>query len=137
MVMLVSCEYAPARAEDGISDYDVIEAAVMETARGRWFLAEHARRNRHAETENLRALLEQVRKAVQKTKPPTAGLRVQATFMQVLSPSQVSGAPLNAARPAPQQVKPDSGAAGLRVVHAAMFGSAEDTFDFSAARKAG
>ncbi len=57
--------------------------------------------------------------------------------MQVLSPSQVSGAPLNVPRAAPQQVKPESGAAVLRVVHAAMFGSAEDTFDFSAARKAG
>jgi hypothetical protein len=32
-------------------DYDAIEAAVMETARGRWFLTEYARRNRHADTE--------------------------------------------------------------------------------------
>jgi hypothetical protein len=31
-------------------DYEAIEAAVMETARGRWFLAEYARRNRHADT---------------------------------------------------------------------------------------
>src|SRR6478752_5218408 len=31
-------------------DYGAIEAAVMETARGRWFLAEFARRNRHADT---------------------------------------------------------------------------------------
>ena len=135
--MLVSCEYAPDRAEGSISDYDAIEAAVMETARGRWFLAEHARRNRHAETEQLRALLEQVRKSVQKTKPPTGGLRVAATFMQVLSPSQVSGAPLNVPRPAPQPVKPDSGAVVLRMVHAAMFGGSDDVFDFSAARKAG
>jgi hypothetical protein len=35
------------------SDYDAIEAAVMETARGRWFLAEFARRNRHADTRML------------------------------------------------------------------------------------
>lgn len=32
-------------------DYDAIAAAVMETARGRWFLAEYARRNRQADTE--------------------------------------------------------------------------------------
>ncbi len=32
------------------ADYDAIEQAVMETARGRWFLAEYARRNRHADT---------------------------------------------------------------------------------------
>jgi hypothetical protein len=34
----------------GESAYAAIEAAVMETSRGRWFLAEHARRNRHADT---------------------------------------------------------------------------------------
>ena len=35
------------------SDYDSIHAAVMETVRGRWFLSEYARRNRHAETDVL------------------------------------------------------------------------------------
>lgn len=34
-------------------DYDAIEGAVMETARGRWFLAEYARRHRVADTEML------------------------------------------------------------------------------------
>jgi chemotaxis protein CheZ len=32
------------------ADYGAIEQAVMETARGRWFLAEYARRNRHSDT---------------------------------------------------------------------------------------
>ncbi|KRE17842.1 hypothetical protein ASE63_01190 [Bosea sp. Root381] len=32
------------------TDYEAIEAAVMETSRGRWFMAEFARRNRHADT---------------------------------------------------------------------------------------
>lgn len=32
-------------------DFAAIETAVMETARGRWFLAEYARRNRSADTE--------------------------------------------------------------------------------------
>jgi chemotaxis regulatin CheY-phosphate phosphatase CheZ len=31
-------------------DYEAIEGAVMETSRGRWFLAEYARRNRSADT---------------------------------------------------------------------------------------
>lgn len=35
------------------ADYDAIEEAVMETARGRWFLAEYARRNRNADTNML------------------------------------------------------------------------------------
>jgi chemotaxis regulatin CheY-phosphate phosphatase CheZ len=33
--------------------FEQIEAAVMETERGRWFLNEYARRNRHAETESI------------------------------------------------------------------------------------
>lgn len=32
-------------------DYEAIEAAVMETSRGRWFLREYARRNRNADTK--------------------------------------------------------------------------------------
>ena len=35
------------------ADYEAIEGAVMETARGRWFLAEFARRNRNADTTML------------------------------------------------------------------------------------
>jgi hypothetical protein len=34
-------------------DYEQIEAAVLETARGRWFLAEHARRERASERARL------------------------------------------------------------------------------------
>jgi chemotaxis regulatin CheY-phosphate phosphatase CheZ len=34
-------------------DYGAIEAAVMETSRGRWFLAEYARRNRQADTSSV------------------------------------------------------------------------------------
>jgi chemotaxis regulatin CheY-phosphate phosphatase CheZ len=43
----------PARLEPSpltSADYGTIEDAVMETARGRWFLAEYARRNRAADT---------------------------------------------------------------------------------------
>ncbi len=40
-------------------DYEAIEAAVLETARGRWFLAEYLRRHQAAET---RALLNAIRK---------------------------------------------------------------------------
>ncbi|MBM6580487.1 hypothetical protein ILT44_09880 [Microvirga sp. BT689] len=35
----------------GDLDFDTIEAAVMETARGRWFLKEYARRNRNSDTQ--------------------------------------------------------------------------------------
>jgi chemotaxis protein CheZ len=46
------------------ADYDSIAAAVMETARGRWFLAEYARRNRHAETQPLLAALARIEAAI-------------------------------------------------------------------------
>lgn len=45
-------------------EYEEIEAAVMETSRGRWFLAEFAKRNRHAETERLIASLARIERAV-------------------------------------------------------------------------
>ena len=37
------------------TDYEAIAAAVMETARGRWFMAEFAKRNRQADTEQVLA----------------------------------------------------------------------------------
>ena len=53
------------RLPEGIreEDYEAIEAAVMETARGRWFLAEFARRSHVAEMKQMldaMARLEQV-----------------------------------------------------------------------------
>lgn len=53
-------------AESPLTDeeYDAIEQAVMETVRGRWFLAEHARRNRHAESALILAVLKRIERAV-------------------------------------------------------------------------
>ncbi len=42
-------------------DFDTIEAAVMETARGRWFLKEFARRNRNADTQAVLEALERLK----------------------------------------------------------------------------
>ena len=48
-----SLAMSDARSSSPLSaaDYDAIAAAVMETSRGRWFLAEYARRNRQSDTE--------------------------------------------------------------------------------------
>jgi len=51
----------------GDLDFDTIEAAVMETARGRWFLKEYARRNRNADTQLVLEALERLRR-----EPPDA-----------------------------------------------------------------
>src|SRR4051794_2757293 len=45
-------------------DYEQIEGAVMETARGRWFLAEYARRNRNADTTMLLKALDRIEGAM-------------------------------------------------------------------------
>jgi chemotaxis protein CheZ len=42
------------------ADYGAIESAVLETNRGRWFLAEYARRNRNADTTMLLAALDRI-----------------------------------------------------------------------------
>jgi chemotaxis regulatin CheY-phosphate phosphatase CheZ len=46
------------------ADYESIELAVMETARGRWFLAEYARRNRQADTQVLLSALSRIEKSI-------------------------------------------------------------------------
>jgi len=46
------------------ADYDTIESAVMETMRGRWFLAEFARRNRHTDTTAVLAAIDRLEAAV-------------------------------------------------------------------------
>src|SRR3954452_20807766 len=48
----------------GEAEYEAIEAAVMETARGRWFLAEFPRRNRTADTQVLLDAIGRLEQAV-------------------------------------------------------------------------
>jgi hypothetical protein len=43
-----------------VEDFETIESAVAETARGRWFLAEFARRTRGRETDKMLAALERL-----------------------------------------------------------------------------
>jgi hypothetical protein len=61
-------------------DYQAFSAALSESARGRDFLAEYARRNRHADTETVLAALERLQSNVRaqiaapQTTPPQADL---------------------------------------------------------------
>src|SRR5690606_129843 len=48
----------------GSEDFDAIEAAVLETARGRWFLREYAKRNRNADTEAVLAALRDLERTI-------------------------------------------------------------------------
>jgi chemotaxis protein CheZ len=46
------------------ADYEAIESAVLETNRGRWFLSEYARRNRHADTKMLLTAIDRLEAAI-------------------------------------------------------------------------
>nr|WP_321456375.1 protein phosphatase CheZ [uncultured Cohaesibacter sp.] len=59
---------SPLRQED----YLAIESAVMETARGRWFLAEYARRNRNADTDTLLTAIDKLEKTIVRERAPSS-----------------------------------------------------------------
>jgi len=54
----------PASQTISENDYDAIEAAVKETARGRWFLEEFAQRNRHADTRLVLDAIQRLQRSV-------------------------------------------------------------------------
>jgi hypothetical protein len=61
-VVTMTDEEADVTFSDG--DYEAIEAAVMETARGRWFLQEYARRNRNADTKAVLKAIDRLKPAI-------------------------------------------------------------------------
>ena len=63
------------------ADYHSICSALMETGRGRWFLAEYQRRNRNADTEMLLAAIGRLESALQaKAALPPAMAEPEPTF---------------------------------------------------------
>ncbi len=70
-------------------DYDAIEAAVVETERGRWFLSEYQRRNRHADTQQVLSALEQMQSNVTQTLTDT----MSATLASLPRPNDKRQAP--------------------------------------------
>lgn len=54
------------------ADYQVIEAAVMETEKGRWFLSEYARRNRNADTDRVLAAVNGLERVLKRERRPDA-----------------------------------------------------------------
>ncbi len=59
------------------ADYDMIEQAVMETARGRWFLLEYARRQRAAETQRLADAVDRLEGLIADSARPSADSAAQ------------------------------------------------------------
>lgn len=58
----------------GESDYDAIREAFMETARGRWFLNEYARRNRNTDTAMVLAAVSRIEAGLAHKPVPAIGL---------------------------------------------------------------
>jgi chemotaxis protein CheZ len=73
----------PAPAPFSDADYELIAAAVLETARGRWFLTEHARRNRQADTKLVLEAIEKLERtfAHRPEMPETDRVRVDLVEM--------------------------------------------------------
>lgn len=65
------------------ADYEAIESAVMETARGRWFLAEYARRNRNADTRVLLDAIERIEAAVHRDREAQEKDRLRVDLMEM------------------------------------------------------
>ncbi|WNJ89017.1 hypothetical protein [Bosea sp. 685] len=66
------------------TDYEAIAAAVMETARGRWFMAEFAKRNRQADTAQLLTAIGRIERVVgvsAQPSPPEPSLREAAALI--------------------------------------------------------
>ena len=62
--------------------YEALESAVMESARGRWFLAEYARRNRAADTVMLLDALKKLEDAAAATSRPSPDIAGMATVIK-------------------------------------------------------
>jgi hypothetical protein len=84
-------------------DYDAIEAAVMETARGRWFLAEFARRNRNADTAAVLGAIERLERAVApRPAELTAELAGMRAALETIRAELLAAGRLPPAPPAPE-----------------------------------
>jgi hypothetical protein len=72
---------------NGAVTFEEVEQAVLETERGRWFLSEHARRIREAETANLMAAIRRLEGALLRTQEDLAARLSEAIGDEDRSPS--------------------------------------------------
>jgi hypothetical protein len=63
-------------AQSGEADYEAIREAFMETARGRWFLGEYAKRNRHADTHMVLNAVARIERMLEAAQQPLPGTRL-------------------------------------------------------------
>jgi chemotaxis regulatin CheY-phosphate phosphatase CheZ len=81
------------------ADYEAIESAVMETARGRWFLGEYARRNRNADTETLLDAIGRIENMVQQNREAQEMDRLRFDLMEMAKAISRTKSEIAAMRP--------------------------------------
>jgi len=75
-------------AQPDEADYEAIREAFMETARGRWFLGEYAKRNRNADTSMVLdavARIEQTLETLQQSTPDSRLTEILATMSDIVA----------------------------------------------------
>ena len=85
------------------AEYDAIEAAVMETARGRWFLGEFARRNRTADTNVLLEAIGRLEQAVATERSAQDLDRLRFDLMEMAKAISLTKTEIAAIRPVDHQ----------------------------------
>lgn len=82
------------------ADYEAIVATMTQSARGRWFLAEYARRNRNADTRMVLDAVARIETSMARTPqvPQAPAPQVQAPQVQVVDPAPAVAAALAEAR---------------------------------------
>lgn len=96
----------------GPGDYEAIEAAVMETARGRWFLREYARRNRNADTEVVLAAVAGLEKKIADEKTARTMDEIRTSLLDMagaIEETKAEFAPIRAEDATPPVVGSDAG----------------------------
>lgn len=89
----------PAPAPFTDADYEMIAAAVLETARGRWFLAEHARRNRNADTRLVLDAIEKLERLIAHRSEPIEADRFRFDLVEMMNAITRTKAEIAAIRP--------------------------------------
>jgi hypothetical protein len=102
--MTRSLQLADPNCEVTDSDYDAILSAIMESSRGRWFLSEYARRNRHADTHALVSALNNIKETLDFYRRASHPYLIKTAFSSACSTNQpgISVASLPPSKAIPQ-----------------------------------
>ena len=81
------------------ADFEAIAAAVNETERGRWFLAEYARRNRHADTERVLEAVTRLERSLATRSDAAPAEKIRSTIADMAEAIARTKAEIAAIRP--------------------------------------